>query len=97
MKTLIIVSAVLVGVLQYKLWFAGGGVPEVWQLKRSVDRRVAKNIQLREKNAVLEAEVNDLKYGEQAIESRARNDLGMIHKGETFYQISPRRDTQGRS
>jgi cell division protein FtsB len=87
MKTFFIFSAILVAVLQYKLWFAGDGVPQVWRLQQSVDRQVAQNIKLRERNASLGAQVDDLKRGKQTAEGHAREELGMIKDGEVYYQI----------
>jgi cell division protein FtsB len=74
-------------VLQYPLWFANGGLPGIWQLKREIEAQKAENAQLKERNQALEAEVNDLKQGLAAIEERARTGLGMVKKGETYYQI----------
>jgi cell division protein FtsB len=78
--------ATLLG-LQYPLWFANGGLPGIWQLRKEIEAQKAENAQLRERNQALEAEVDDLKQGLAAIEERARTGLGMIKKGETYYQI----------
>ncbi len=87
MKTIIAVLAVLFVLLQYKLWFGEGSMMEVWQLDRAIAAQAAENAQLRERNQALAAEVSDLKQGVEAIEERARRELGMIKKGETFYQV----------
>lgn len=81
-----ILVAVLV-VLQYHLWFGQGGYTQVWKLRRELDQQAQQNTELQERNAVLNAEVLDLKQGHQAAEERARNDLGMVKNGETFYQV----------
>jgi cell division protein FtsB len=73
--------------LQYPLWFGSGGMYAVWQLKREISAQQAENARLRERNAALAAEVDDLKQGSGAIEERARAELGMVKKGETFYQV----------
>jgi cell division protein FtsB len=73
--------------LQYPLWFGSGGLLAVWKLQREIDQQLAENARLRERNATLEAEVNDLKQGVAALEERARTELGMVKKGETFYQV----------
>ncbi len=78
--------AILV-LLQYPLWFGDGGVIAVWQLKREIAAQQKENEQLRERNRALEAQVNDLKQGLEVIEGRARSELGMVKKGETFYQV----------
>jgi cell division protein FtsB len=80
-----LVAALLL--LQYPLWIANGGLPGIWQLNREIESQKAENAQLRERNQALEAEVNDLKQGLAAIEERARTGLGMVKKGETYYQI----------
>lgn len=87
MKALIAILIVLLLILQYKLWFGDGNMREVWKLQAAIEEQKQENEKLRERNAALEAEVQDLKQGMEAIEERARNELGMIKKGETFYQI----------
>ncbi|MBI3545822.1 MAG: cell division protein FtsB [Gammaproteobacteria bacterium] len=85
-----IATYVLLGLLlllQYPLWFGGGGVISVWRLNREIAAQQQENARLRERNLALEAEVNDLKQGLAAIEGRARSELGMVKKGETFYQV----------
>jgi cell division protein FtsB len=72
--------------LQYPLWFGGGGFGTLWQLQREIEAQRMENARLRERNEALEAEVQDLKQGLQAIEERARKELGMVKKGESFYQ-----------
>ncbi len=73
--------------LQYSLWFGNGGLLRVWQLNRTVEAQKVENGKLKERNEALEAEVRDLKKGLEAIEERARTDLGMIKKDETFFQV----------
>lgn len=73
--------------LQYPLWFGDGGALRLWRLEREIAAQEAENAQLRERNAALEAEVVDLKSGLEAVEERARAELGMIKKNETFYQV----------
>lgn len=87
MKSLVVVLIVLLVVLQLTLWFGEGSLAEVWQLRQQVDVQKKENAELRERNAALEAEVSDLKQGLDAIEERARNELGMVKEGERFYQI----------
>ena len=78
---------VLLLLLQFQLWFGVGNVPSAMRLKSQVEAQTAENAALAKRNAALAAEVADLKAGQAAIEERARADLGMIKKGETFYQI----------
>jgi cell division protein FtsB len=74
-------------ILQYTLWLGEGGLVRVWSLNEQVAVQEQENAQLRERNRALEAEVLDLKQGLEAIEERARTDLGMIKKNETFHQV----------
>lgn len=75
-------------ILQLSLWFGEGGILDVHRLKKAVAAQQAENLKLRQRNQVLEAEVNDLKTGREAIEERARLDLGMIRDDETFYLVT---------
>lgn len=81
----------IVVVLQYRLWLSPDGVHELTRLADAVDRQKAENTELEERNARLVAEVADLKAGMAAIEERARSELGMIGRNETFYQVVPHR------
>jgi cell division protein FtsB len=82
-----VILLVLLLILQYTLWFGQGGLVRVWSLNEQVAAQEHENAQLRERNRALEAEVLDLKQGLDAVEERARTDLGMIKKDETFYQV----------
>jgi len=74
-------------VLQYRLWVGQGSLAEVAQLKQQITRQDLRLDEMRERNDVLRAEVDNLKHGLEAVEARARSELGMIKEGETFYQI----------
>lgn len=74
-------------ILQYRLWFESGGVRDVIHLKSALSQQEASNADLRKRNAELLAQIKNLKGSEEAEESRARSELGMIKKGETFYQV----------
>ena len=87
MRKLIALLLLLLVYLQYRLWLGDGSLQEVWELHREVEAQRAENLQLRERNAALEAEVRDLQQGLDAIEEHAREDLGMVKEGETFYQL----------
>ena len=78
--------ALLIG-LQGKLWFGQGGRPEVAHLQGRVATQRSENAELRKRNGALAAEVEDLKSGTEAVEERARSELGMIKPGEVFYQV----------
>ena len=73
--------------LQLKLWTGSGGLPEVWRLESRVQDQEKENATRRARNAALAADVEDLKTGREAVEERARSELGMIKPGETFYQV----------
>lgn len=87
MKLLVYALLALLLVLQYPLWFGNGSAVSLWRLQREITAQLAENARLKERNAALEAEVLDLKNGLAAIEERARSELGMVKKGETFYQV----------
>ncbi len=87
MKFIIALLIALVLALQYPLWMGDGSVAETWRLRQERDTQGEENRTLKERNLALEAEVRDLKQGRAAIEERARSELGMIKKDETFYQV----------
>ena len=87
MKAIVAALAILFVLLQFKLWFGDGSIKDGWHLKDAIAAQSSENAQLKERNQTLIAEVDDLKQGLEAIEERARNELGMIKKGETFYQV----------
>ena len=83
---MIILTALLI-FLQYRLWFESGGVKELRQLKKTLAQQTLANETLKKRNEALMLQINHLKINQEATESRARNELGMIKKGETFYQV----------
>lgn len=87
LKSVIAILFVLLLILQYRLWFADGSLAEVHRLEGQVERQQTQNDSLRERNRALAAEVRDLKSGLDAVEARARSELGMVGEGETFYQV----------
>jgi cell division protein FtsB len=89
MKWLAAALAVANILLQYRVWFSDDGVRQVARLQQAVAVQRADNGQLEERNRQLAAEVRDLKTGLDALEERARSDLGMIARNETFYQVVP--------
>ena len=89
MKWLAAALAVALILLQYRVWLSADGVREVARLRQGVVAQRAENAQLTERNRQLAAEVRDLKTGMDALEERARSDLGMIARNETFYQVVP--------
>jgi cell division protein FtsB len=89
MKWLAVGLALAILLLQYRVWFSEDGVRELDRLKKAVATQRSENDQLAERNKQLAAEVRDLKTGLDALEERARSDLGMIASNETFYQVVP--------
>lgn len=90
-----IVLYVLLGLLlalQYPLWLGSGGLVSLWKLKSEIAAQKAENANLLQHNRALEAEVLDLKQGLASAEERARLELGMVKKGESFYQIIENQD-----
>jgi cell division protein FtsB len=75
--------------LQYRLWFGFNGIKDLYRHRAEVALHSETNQQLLKRNKVLAADVKDLKTGLEAIEERARNELGMIKHGETFFRIIP--------
>jgi cell division protein FtsB len=87
MRAVTLILVVLLLLLQYPLWLGKGSWLKVWDLHRQVEAQQQVNQQTQTRNAVLDAEVRDLKQGTAAIEERARSELGMIKRDEVFYQI----------
>lgn len=73
--------------LQTRLWVGEGGILEVWQLQDQVEVLQAQNTVLQQRNGRLDAKVTNLKKGFDVIEERARLDLGMIGRNETFFMV----------
>ena len=82
-----LILLILLIALQVKLWTGQGGVREVWRLQHRVGEQKAENAKLKTRNETLQAEVDDLKHGDEAVEERARSELGLLKPGETFYQV----------
>jgi len=74
--------------LQYRLWFADGGIAEQDRLERKIVQQQNGNQVLRERNVALEREVLELQSGHLVVEQRARNDLGLVKQGEVYYQFT---------
>lgn len=86
-RTLFWLLIVIFVFLQLRLWIGDGSLAEVWQLRGEIEKQQQENHVLAERNRRLAAEVKDLKEGMDAVEERARSQLGMIKKDETFYLI----------
>ena len=84
--------AILGLVMQANLWLSDDGYRKTRELRRAVASQLQQNQVLKERNLALEAEVLNLKNGHEAAEERARTDLGLIGRKETFYQVIPATD-----
>ena len=87
MKILAAFLAVLILALQYPLWAGKGGWMRVRELERNLAQQHEQNARLKARNEAMDAEVRDLKEGYEAIEERARLELGMVKRDETFFQV----------
>jgi cell division protein FtsB len=87
MRLLAIVLGALLLLIQYPLWLGKGGMLRVWEMERQIEVQRESNRKLQMRNAALDAEVRDLKQGLEAVEERARSELGMIRKDEIFFQV----------
>jgi len=86
-KALIVLLAVLLALVQFRLWVGDESLAEVWRLRQAIDSQTSENVLLKSRNRRLDAEVRDLKNGLEAVEERARLELGMIRKDEIYFQI----------
>jgi cell division protein FtsB len=90
MRLLAIILGALLLLIQYPLWLGKGGMLRVWEMERQIEVQRESNSKLQMRNAALDAEVRDLKQGLEAVEERARSELGMIRKDEIFFQLIER-------
>jgi cell division protein FtsB len=86
-QRIILLLLVLIGLLQYRLWFGDGNVLELRRMKDRIVELQREGERRQQRNAALDAEVTDLKQGTEAIEESARQNLGMIKQGEVFVQM----------
>ncbi len=92
MRLITVILLIFFVLLQHRLWFGKNSVPDYLALKSEVARQIDANNELKQRNKLLYADTDDLKLGVEAIEERARNELGMIKEGETFFRIIPSED-----
>jgi cell division protein FtsB len=95
-----IVGAILISLIvliQYPLWLGKGGWLTAWRLENKLEGEKAKSVKLETRNAALAVEVRDLKQGTEAIEERARYELGMVRPDEVFFQIVPGKSEKPKS
>jgi len=94
MRGLLLVLLFLLGVVQYRLWFGEGSLAEKHRLELQVEEQTLINAQLRERNSELEREVLELQTGNEGLEQRAREQLGLIRKDETYYQVTDKQSSE---
>jgi cell division protein FtsB len=87
MRLLALALVLMIAAIQSPLWFGKGGWLRVWDLDRQIEAQREANVKLAARNAALDAEVKDLKQGYDAIEERARAELGMVKQDEVFFQL----------
>ena len=87
MRWLLLSLLMVLGALQYRLWFAEGSLAEQHRLELQVEEQTLINSELQARNSVLDREVLELQSGNNGVEQRAREQLGLIREGETFYQV----------
>ncbi|MBT1443378.1 cell division protein FtsB [Shewanella sp. JM162201] len=87
MKQFVFALLALLALLQYRLWFGDNGLSEYFSLKDKIVVQKEGNATLLERNEVLKEEILDLKSGTEALEERARNELGLVEQGETFFRV----------
>ena len=94
MKIVATILFILLLLLQAKLWFGSHGVFQLWSLQDNIDEIKQDNDDLSQRNDQLHAEVIELKEGKEALEERARSQLGFIKDGEVFYRVVPEREPE---
>ncbi len=87
MKVLAGILAALIVAIQFPLWLGKGGWLRVWEIDQQLSAQRAKNAGLEARNAGIAAEVRDLKQGRDALEERARYELGLVRPDEVFFQF----------
>ena len=87
MRLLALALGSLILLIQYPLWLGKGGLLRVWEMERQIEAQRQANGRLQARNSALDAEVRDLKQGLEAIEERARSELGMVRHDEVFFQL----------
>ncbi|MEH8016209.1 cell division protein FtsB [Rheinheimera muenzenbergensis] len=96
MRSLTFLLIVLLAALQYRLWFGQNSVADYFRQQDELRSQQASNLELEKRNRLLKADVTDLQQGLEAIEERARNELGLIRDDEVFFRMFSQRDIEGR-
>ena len=97
MRLLTLLLIILLAALQYRLWFGQNSVADYFRQQQELRSQLASNQELLKRNRLLKADVTDLQQGLEAIEERARNELGLIRDDEVFFRLFSQRDTEARN
>lgn len=97
MRLLTLLLIVLLAALQYRLWFGQNSVADYFRQQEELRSQQASNLELEKRNRLLKADVTDLQQGLEAIEERARNELGLIRDDEVFFRLFSQRENEGRN
>jgi cell division protein FtsB len=89
MEKLTLLLLALLSWLQYSLWLGKNGIHDYVRVNEDIVAQRSNNVKLKARNDLLFAEIDDLNEGQEALEERARNEMGMIKPGETFYRLVP--------
>lgn len=89
-KWIAVLLIALLAALQFRLWFGKNSIADYQQMKAQIKTLEQQNANLAQRNSLLKADIKDLQLGVDSIEERARNELGLIKEGETFYRILPK-------
>jgi len=92
MKIVAIILFIILLILQAKLWFGAHGYFQLWSLEDDIAEVKDENDQFSQRNEQLHAEIEELKNGKEALEERARSQLGFIKDGEIFYRVVPKKN-----
>jgi cell division protein FtsB len=92
MRLLLSIFILLLVLLQFHLWFGKNGLQDNHEYAKEVELAISSNAELKTRNQIMFSEIDDLKTGTDAIEERARNELGLIKEGETFFRVVPKED-----
>ena len=97
MRLLTILLLLLLVALQYRLWFGQNSIADYFRQQEELRSQQASNLELEKRNRLLKADVTDLQQGIEAIEERARNELGLIRNDEVFFRIISQHDAEARN
>lgn len=88
MKWIVAILILIILGLQYRFWFGEGSLEQIAELEREIEKQKVENASLQERNDLLLSQIRELKQGTEGLEEKARQDMGMVKKGETFYYVT---------